>query len=304
MKRLKLYIMATRPPFFTASIVPVLLGTAMAWAWYGKFSLVDFLLTLVGVIALHAGANASNDYYDWKNGTDRYNKTFAFPFTGGSRMIPNGLISPEEMKGIFMVAYLIALAMGIILFIRHGYIVLILGFIGLLSGYFYTATPLFLAGKGVGEILIGLNFGILITLGAFFVQTDFLSWTPVIASIPVSLLITLVLWINQFQDSEADKKAGKVHLVARLGLNRAAQIYIILLYLSYLSVIIGILAKALPVCSLIVFVTLPVAIKTQKIVKNNYNRFRELTPANAATIKLHLNIGLLLAVSFIIDKIL
>ena len=302
--KLKLYIMATRPPFFTASIVPVLLGTSMAWAWYGKFSLVDFILTFVGVIALHAGANASNDYFDWKNGTDRFNKTFAFPFTGGSRMIPDGLISPKEMKAIFIVAYLIALATGVILFLRHGYIVLLLGFFGLLSGYFYTATPLFLAGKGIGEILIGLNFGILITLGAFFVQTDFLSWTPVIASIPVSILITLVLWINQFQDSEADIKAGKVHLVARLGLNRAARVYVALLYLSYLTVIIGILVNALPVWSLLSFVTLPVALRTQKIVKENYNKFRELVPANAATIKLHLNIGLLLAVSFIIDKIL
>ncbi len=303
MKKLKLYIMATRPPFFTASIVPFLIGTAMAWAWYGKFSVVDFLITLIGVVALHAGANSSNDYFDWLNGTDRINKTFAFPFTGGSRMIPEGLISPKEMKMIFIVSYAIALIAGIILFLRHGVFVLVLGFIGLLSGYFYTATPLFLAGKGIGEFLIGLNFGVLITLGSFFVQTDMLSWKPVIASLPVSLLVTLILWINQFQDSEADRIAGKKHLVVRIGLEKASRVYAVLLYLSYISVIVGVAVRALPAWSLIVFITFPLALRTVKIVRENYNRFAELTPANASTIKLHLNIGLLIAVSFIVDKL-
>ncbi len=304
MKKLKLYLMATRPPFFTASIVPFLIGTAMAWSWYGKFSFIDFILTLIGVIALHAGANTSNDYFDWLNGTDRINKTFAFPFTGGSRMIPEGLIKPEEMKMIFLVSYAIALIAGIILFLRHGVFVLVLGVIGLLSGYFYTATPLFLAGKGIGEFLIGLNFGVLITLGSFYVQTEIISWKPVIASLPVSLLVTLILWINQFQDSEADEKAGKRHLVVRLGLKKASQVYSVLLYLSYLSVLAGVVLKALPVWSLIAFVTFPLAQNTLKIVKSNYNRFQELTPANAGTIKLHLNIGLLIAASFVVDKLI
>ncbi len=304
MNKLKLYIMETRPPFFTASVVPLLLGTAMAWSWYNRFSLIDFLFALIGVIALHAGANTSNDYYDWKNGTDRYNKTFAFPFTGGSRMIPEGILTLQEVKWIFIVSYLIALTVGFILFLRHGYIILILGLIGLLSGYFYTATPFFLAGKGVGEILVGLNFGILITLGGFVVQTDFISWKPILASIPVSILVTLILWINQFQDSEADKMAGKNHLVVRLGLRQSAKLYAVLLYSAYLFTLIGIITKALPVWAGVVFITFPLAMKTIKIVENNYNKFKELTSANAFTIKLHLNIGLLLTVSFIIDKFL
>ncbi len=304
MRKVKLYIMATRPPFFTASVVPFLIGTAMAWSWYGRFSPVDFILTLIGVVALHAGANSSNDYFDWLNGTDRINKTFAFPFTGGSRMIPEGLITPEEMKKVFITSYAISLVAGILLFLRHGLVVLVLGLIGLVSGYFYTATPLFLAGKGIGEFLIGLNFGVLITLGSFYVQTDTVSWKPVAASIPISLLVTLILWINQFQDSEADRQAGKRHLVVRLGLERASRVYAFLLYLSYLSVLVGVAVNALPVWSLLVFITLPLAIRTIRIVRENYNSFQELTPANAGTIKLHLNIGLLIAVSFVIDKLL
>ncbi len=303
MGKIKLYILATRPPFFTASIVPLLLGTVMAWSWYGKFSLVDFILALIGVVALHAGANTSNDYYDWKNGTDRYNKTFAFPFTGGSRMIPDGLLHPVEVKRIFIVSYVIALIVGFILFMRHGYIILILGFIGLLSGYFYTATPVFLAGKGIGEILVGLNFGVLITVGGFVVQTGVVTWKPFFASIPVSILVTLILWINQFQDSEADKLAGKNHLVVRLGLKRSARIYAVLFYTTYIITLLGIIVGALPIWSGIVFITLPLAIKTVKIVETNYNNFKLLTPANAYTIKLHLNIGLLLTASFIIDKL-
>lgn len=161
-------------------------------------------------------------------------------------MIPGGIPTSEEVKWIFIASYLIPLTVGFILFIRHGFIILIFGFIGLLSGSFYNATPVFLACKGIGEKLVGLNFDILITLGGFVVQTNFINWKPILASIPISILVTLILWINQFQDREADRMAGKNYLVVRLGLKQSAKVYSILPYSAYIFTLIGIITNSLP----------------------------------------------------------
>lgn len=300
MNKLKLYILEMRPPFFTATVVPVLLGSVMGWYHSGGFSWWFFALALLGGILLQAGVNITNDYYDHKSGTDDINKEFANPFTGGSRMIQNGLLTPREVLTEGLICYALGSLIGIYLAYERGLPVLWIGLIGVVTSFFYTAPPIKFVHRGVGEIFIALNFGALMTLGAYFVQAQELSWIPVIASLPVGLLILLVLYINEFQDCNADKAVGKLHWVARLGRERASKVYGILLAAVYLTVIAGVATGTVPKWGLVSFLTLPIAIKAYKTARANYNNTATLTPANAATIQLHLFVGLILTVSHFI----
>lgn len=292
-----------RPPFFTATIIPILLGSTMGWYHSGEFSWWFFALTLLGGILLHGGVNITNDYYDHKSGTDGINKEFANPFTGGSRMIQNGLLTPREVLTEGLICYALGSIIGVYLAYECGLPILWLGLIGVATSFFYTAPPIKLVHHGIGEIFIGLNFGTLMTLGAYYVQTGELSWLPVIASIPVAILITAVLYINEFQDYNADKSVGKLNWVARLGRERASYCYGIFMITTYLSVCVAWLTGALPAWALVSIITFPLAIKAYKITRANYDNVAQLTPANATTIQLHLFIGLIITISHFIPSI-
>lgn len=303
MKSLKLYLEELRAPFFTASIVPVLLGTLIAWARTGVFRLDTFLLTLLGGVLLHAGTNVVNDYYDHVSGNDEANTRFVRPFTGGSRMIQKGLLSPREVLTLGLVCFAVGSLIGLYLSFRVGKVILLLGAIGVLSGFFYTAPPLRLVSTGFGELLVGLNFGTLMTLGAFYVQTRWLTWEPVWASLPLALLIAAVLYINEFQDMEADSSVGKTHWVVRLGRARAVKGYAWILGLTYASILLGVLLRLTSPWTLLGLLTLPIAWKGYAVAKVFYDDYLKLAPANAATVMVHLLTGLLLSLGYILERL-
>jgi len=299
--RLKVYLEELRAPFFTASIVPILLGTAMAWYATREFDLLFFIAALIGGVMLHAGANVSNDYFDFKSGCDDMNTEFIRPFTGGSRMIQKGIMTPRAVLIESLVCYLIALGIGVWLIYAKGLTILWLGLIGAISGFFYTAPPFKLVARGIGEIIIAINFGVLMTLGAYFVQTGTLSWDPVIASLPIAILIAGVLYINEFPDYIADKSSGKNHLVARLGREKGVKGYKLIIALAFASIILGVVLKVIPLLGLVSILSIPIAVKGLNVAYKNYNNPKNMAPASAATIQLHLLIGLLLALSYIIS---
>ena len=304
MKPLKLYLEELRAPFFTASIVPVLLGTLIAWARTGVFHVDTFLLTLLGGVLLHAGTNVVNDYYDHVSGNDEANTRFVRPFTGGSRMIQKGLLSPKEVLTLGLVCFALGSLIGLYLAFRVGKVILLLGAIGILSGYFYTAPPLRLVSTGFGELLVGLNFGSLMTLGAFYVQTRWLTWEPVVASLPVSFLIAAVLYINEFQDMEADSAVGKTHWVVRLGRARAVKGYAWILGLTYASILLGVLLRLTSPWTLLGLLTLPIAWKGLRVAREFYDDYLKLAPANAATVMVHLLTGLLLSLGYVLERLI
>jgi len=299
-----LWVIKLRAPFFTADLVPVLLGTALAWARTGTFNLWYFLLTLLGAVCLNAGTNMVNDYFDHVWGSDEVNTEFANPFTGGSRLIQMGLVKPKEMLwqgiGFFVAGSLI----GLFLAYTRSWAVLWIGLFGVFCGYFYTAPPFRLAGTGLGELVVGLCFGPLMVLGAYVVQTRTLAWEPVIASLPVMLLITLVLWINEFQDAPADAAVGKTHLVVRLGRRRATTVYGTLLAGVYLSLVAGVLFAGVSPFALVGLLTAPLAWKAYQVARVHYDHPQELVPANALTIRTHLLTGLLLALGYLIQGVI
>lgn len=300
-KKLGHWAIELRGSFFTATIVSVILGASIAWMRNHVFNPFFFLLTLVGGILLHAGTNVLNDYFDFKSGNDQVNIEFIRPFSGGSRMIQLGLLTPFEVLSGALLLYILGSAIGLYLTWVVGPVVLLLGLIGLASGFFYTAPPVNWASKGMGEVLIGLNFGMLITLGSYYVQTGTVAVEPLVASIPVSLLIAAVVYINEFPDYKADKAVGKDTLVVRLGRSKAAYGYVLMMVGTYVSIALGVLIGILPVYTLVGLVTIPLTVKAVKQALKHHSSPFDLIPANVATITCHLFTSLLLSLGYLIQ---
>ncbi|MBI2836283.1 MAG: 1,4-dihydroxy-2-naphthoate octaprenyltransferase [Chloroflexi bacterium] len=294
------WVMAIRVPFLTASLVPVLLGSAIAWLNAGSLQWGFFLLTLVAGISIHIATNVLNDYADHKSRNDDVNQEFVRPFSGGSRVIQLGLLTPVEMLTGAVFFFVLSAGIGVYLaWATKGYWLLLLGAIGLISGVFYTLGPLNWAKKGLGEAVVGVNFGALMTLGAYYVQTQSFAWLPVITSIPVSLLIFAVLYINEFPDYTADKQVGKKTLVVRLGRKPAVVLYAIIMAAAYAAIGVGVAVGVLPLLSLMALVTLPLAIRALFYARRHYASSFDLVPANALTVTIHLATGLLLTLAFV-----
>lgn len=304
MTRIFSWFVITRAPFLTAIIMPILVGAA--WVVYQglvqPFPWDLFLLALFAGISLHIAANTFNDYFDWKSGTDQANNDYFLPYSGGSRSIELGLISEKALFRVALVSLSIASLLGVILAFRSGPGILIFGVIGALSSYFYTAPPLRLAArKGLGELLIGLNFGPLVTAGTVYALTGSISVADFLIGIPIGLLTTAILWINQFPDEASDRETGKINLVVLLGKKRARWGYLLLLIVAFGLLLYWLVAGLLPLSVLLIVASIPLAIYAGRIAVREYDQ-RSLIRANAATIQLHLAFGLLLVAGLLVSQ--
>ena len=289
------WMVIMRLPFLTATIVPILLGAAVA-SRYVSIDWIYFALTMFGGFFLHIGTNTSNDYFDHTSGTDEANYNYMVPFSGGSRSIQMGLISAKGMLYLSIITFALSALIGIPLINKAGINILYLGFIGFLSGFFYTAPPFrFASRKGLGELLIGLNFGPLMVVGSFLVQTNgdtaYLN-DAILAGIPIGLLVAAIVYVNQFPDHDGDKATGKNNLVVVFGPKNARIGYVFLVLGAFISIIALALTKpkTFPMLSLISLITSFYSIYTIKTLYKHYDN-RLLQPANAGTIGLHFLTG-------------
>ena len=300
----KLLIRATRAPFLTATVVPVLLGSALAWH-DGYFHLGYFLVTFLGAIAFHAATNVINDYGDHKSGNDDINQELT-PFSGGSRMIQEGLLSAGQTLRLALFYYAIGIGIGLYLVAVRGLPVLWIGLVGFVLSALYTVPKVGLSylGHGLGELAVGLGFGPVMVGGAYYVQAQ--DFTPEMwyASLPVGLLIAALIYINEFPDRTADKAADKRTLVVKLGRQNAVPGYIALMLSTYVSVAVGVLLSLLPWPTLVAFLTLPLAMRGIRGLRRFYAQTPQLIPSNAMTIQVHLLTGLLLVAAVIADGLL
>jgi 1,4-dihydroxy-2-naphthoate octaprenyltransferase len=297
-KTLTTWFMATRPQFFTVIILPIVLGTAIAWHSQKVFLPLYFSLSLLAGILTHAGINVLNDYFDRLS--DDFNKTPLTPFAGGSRMIQKGILSAAETYRYGMLLLIMAVGIGLFLIWARGLALLWIGLIGVLSGYFYSAPPFSFQSRGLGEVLVGLNFGLLAVLGAYYVQTQTLTLAALIAALPLAILVTAILYINEFPDYAADKKAGKNTLIVRLGKVRARPIYALLIGLSFIAIALGVMYNSLPLFSLISLLALPLGFFAIKTLYASYDNSTALIPAIKNTIMLHTLVSVLLILAFVI----
>lgn len=227
------YFRATRPPFLIASLVPCFIGLAGAAFCAVAITFATALLTALGALLVHAGVNVLNDYYDELNGTDRRNEERLFPFTGGSRFIQNGVLSAGQTARFGFALLAATAVVGLALVPSGGPGLVAVGAVGLLLGWGYSAPPLALNSRGLGELSVGIGFGSLITLGADMVQRGGFDTLPLLLSAPYGLLVAALLYINQFPDRRADEAVGKRHWVVRLGPQRARWGYLLLVLGAY-----------------------------------------------------------------------
>jgi len=296
------WLKAARAPFFTGSLAPVLVGTAAAFYHSGSIDWLRALLALLAITALHAGANLANDYYDHLSGNDEINLTRAWPFTGGSRFIQEGWARPREILAASLISIAFGALIGLYFVSLLGWPILLLGLFGAATGFFYTASPLRLGYRGLGEIVIFLDFGLLPVLGAHYVQTETFPAIAVLAGSVVGLLMTNVLWINQFQDAEADAAVGKRHWVVRLGLRSSVVVHAALFAAAYGLIAAGIAADILPAWSSLAFLSAPLALLAAAVSLRHHDHLDRLRPANIATIAVHLATAILLAIGLALAR--
>jgi len=294
------WLKAARAPFFTGSLAPIVVGTATAFYETGAVDWPLAVLALLALTCLHAGANLANDYYDHLTGNDEINVTRAAPFTGGSRFIQNGRAQPWEILAASLVSLAIGAAIGVYLVAVAGWPILVLGIIGGATGFFYTAPPLKLGYRGLGEPFILLDFGLLPVLGAHYVQAQTFPASAVMGGLMVGLLMTNVLWINQFQDAAADAAVNKRHWVVRLGRRASSRIHAALFALAYAAIVAGVLWRVLPGWALLGLLSLPLAAKASAVSLAHHDQLDRLTPANAATVLVHLTTSILVALGLAI----
>lgn len=297
-RSLKTWIRLARVPFLTGTMVPVALGAVIAWFSVRAFNPFLFILTLLGAMCLHLGTNIINDYFDFKSGCDAINVEGISPISGGSRVLLENMIKPKSAYFVALSFFGIASFIGIALSVVAGWGLLLLGVVGIISGYFYVSQ---LATRGVGELIVGLNFGPLMVLGSSYVQTQRFTFDALIASIPVGLLITAILWINEVPDYTADKAVGKKTLVVRVGRKRAADFYAAIVVAAYIWIAVMIGLRQIPLSSVIVLATLPLAMKAISVARGHYDDSHAMIAANLATIQMHLSFGALLIVGYILQ---
>jgi 1,4-dihydroxy-2-naphthoate octaprenyltransferase len=290
---------AVRAPFLTASIVPVFVGSSVVLAAGDAWSIHYFFLTLVGVICIQAGTNLANDFFDYRSGNDVINKNRS-PFNGGSPALVEGIYRPAEVRQGYCLFFFLSLIIALYLSLRVGWPVMLIAVFGILSGYYYSAPPIYLASRGLGELFAGLNFGVLVVLGTYFVQLGCFSIKALYASLPVTLLISAVLMINQFPDYEYDKRVGKNNLVVRLGREKGAKLYLAMVGLAYLLILVGPYSGFMPWSALIAMVPALSAVRGGRILLASYDAPEALLPANAMTIRMHFSTGLLLALGHVL----
>jgi 1,4-dihydroxy-2-naphthoate polyprenyltransferase len=302
--KLMTLFLAVRPKFLTASAGPVLVGSAIGFAAAGTFNWPLFLLALFGIMALQAGANVSNDYFDHISGNDWANKNIT-PFSGGSRFIQKGILSPRATLLTSMFCLALGVASGlIILLMTQSIFILAIGLIGVFGAFFYTAPPVKLGYRGVGEAIIAFLFGILPVYGSYFLQNRTIDLVPLAAGCIVGILVFLIILVNEFPDLAADAAADKKTIVVRLGVPSAAMIYRITSLSTFLIAVAGaILNHSMLLATLLYFLFgLPAAVaavsftNTQALSTPGPTQYR----ACAITIILHLIGCLALTVGFLV----
>jgi 1,4-dihydroxy-2-naphthoate octaprenyltransferase len=237
----RLFPRSSRLPFLIGSVIPVGLGTALAFVERGLFAPGRFTLTVLGMAGAHLAVNFFNDYFDFRYGVDTAHPPR--PFSGGSQVIQEGLETPAEVLAQALLMSGLAVAAALALAAASGPGVLFFAALGGFLGYFYSARPLLLSWRGLGELVTGFCFGPLVVAGSYFVQAGHISAAGLVLSLVPGALITALLFVNQYPDYHQDLRAGKKTLVVRLGPRRALPLLYLLLAAAFAPLF---LARALP----------------------------------------------------------
>ena len=292
---ISVWLRVIRIRFLLASVIAVSLGLAINWWQTGNIEIFDAILTMCGVLALHASVDLLNDYWDFKRGIDT--ATQRTKMSGGTGVLPEGLLKPKQVYAAGIIFLIVGAAIGTYFVFTDGIIIgLILAF-AVLSVYFYSTK---IVDWGLAEIFIVIK-GTMIVIGTYFIQTTQITESAVLGGIVVGTLSSFVLFITSFPDHDADKAKGRKTLVINLGKQKACSLFWVFPIIFYSVSIFAIIIEVFPIYCLIILSTVPLVIKFGKKLKQNYEKLDKLLPIMSSTLVFSRVTGILLIVGFLLD---
>ena len=261
MSHSRLWILASRPRTLPAAIAPVLVGTALA-AYEDEFHVLPFLAAMVGSTFIQIGTNLSNDYSDARRGADTEDRL------GPVRVTAGGLMPPKHVLAGTYIAFGIAVAAGLYLAAVAGWELLVVGVASILAGVLYTGGPRPYGYEGLGELFVFVFFGIVAVVGSYYVQTEELRWEAFALAVPVGLLSSAILVVNNVRDIDTDRRAGKHTLAVKLGRERARVLFTAMVVLSFAAPVVILAFGGLTPWLLITLAALPLAVPLIKTVSS------------------------------------
>jgi 1,4-dihydroxy-2-naphthoate octaprenyltransferase len=291
----KIWLKTARPFSLTASITPILVGTAIA-AYDGVFHIATILAAMIAGLFLQIGANFFNEYFDYRYELDTSESL------GSSTVIFRNEMSAAQVLGAGFGSFSIAIIFGLILTYLVGPAIILFGLVGMAIAYFYSAKPFKFATRGLGDILVYIAMGFLMTWGAYYVQIPHWSWAAFAASVPVGFLVTAILNMNNVRDYQDDLAVNKRTLPVRFGQLFGKRFHTFLLMGSYVAVSLFALAGILPLFSLAVWITFPLAFRNVRAVLAATDR-KVFAIGIKQTSKLHLQFGVMLAIGILITLV-
>jgi len=292
---ISVWVRVIRVRFLLASIIAVSVGLAITWWHTGNISIFDAILTMCGVLALHASVDLLNDYWDFKRGIDT--TTHRTKMSGGSGVLPEGLLKPAQVYAAGITFLIIGTAIGIYFVATDGIVIGIILAFAVISIYFYSTK---IVDWGLAEVFVAIK-GSMIVMGTYFVQTSQITEQSVLAGIVIGVLSSLVLFITSFPDHDADKAKGRKTLVISLGMQKACSILWIFPAITYGITIIAVVFEIFPVFCLIILSTVPLIIKSGQKLKQNYDKLTNLIPVMSSTLYFSRITGALLVVGFLVN---
>jgi 1,4-dihydroxy-2-naphthoate polyprenyltransferase len=257
----RIWLMAARVRTLPAAIAPVLVGTSLA-GYLHVFHPLRFLAALVGAIFIQVGTNLSNDYSDARRGADTEDRL------GPVRVTAGGLVPPDQVLVATYVSFGVAVLAGVYLVIVAGWELLLVGAASILAGVLYTGGPRPYGYEGLGEVFVFLFFGIVAVAGSFFVQVKHLDWEAFALAVPVGLLASAILVVNNYRDIDSDRRANKRTLAVRLGRSGARKMFAVIVYLAYALATVTWIFGPLKPWVLLSWLTLPLAAHIVRTVRN------------------------------------
>jgi len=291
---LSVWFRVIRVRFLLASVIAVSVGLSLNWWQNSSLDILDAILTFAGVMALHASVDLLNDFWDFKRGIDA--KTKRTKMSGGTGVLPEGLLKPSSVYRAGVAFLIIGTIIGGYFVITDGIIIaIILGF-AILSIYFYSTK---IVDSGLGEFFVAVK-GDMIVIGTFFIQSGQMSVESILAGIVVGTLSSLVLFIASFPDHDADKSKGRKTLVIVVGKEKAAKLFWLFPMVSYLSIVVGVSLHLFPMFSLISLLSIPLMIKSGLGLQKNYDSVEDLVPFMSSTLMFGRVTGALFVIGFLI----
>ncbi len=294
----KIWVQAVRVFSFTATIIPIFIGAALALSYEGIVRWELFPLIFLASLLLHAGTNVISDYYDFKKGVD---KDYTF---GSSRVLVDNLLKPKQLFIGAIIFFATACLIGTMFIAIRGLPILIIGLIGLLGGFLYTGKPVGYKYVALGDLFVFILMGPLMVVGSYLTLTGAFSTKALTTSFPIACMVVAILHANNLRDIDHDKKAGVKTCANLLGHEKAKTEYFILILIAYISIIFMVFTNIVSWISLCVLLSLPIAIKNIKTVRKSVaGNPKKISTIDAQTAQLHLAFGALFFISLILEKL-